>query len=66
MEKAHAISERWGKAPVALAGDFNSTPDVITLINLQFLSFVIITLLDLFYLMLEESLAPSSIVVAVT
>jgi mRNA deadenylase 3'-5' endonuclease subunit Ccr4 len=27
MEKAHAISERWGKAPVAIAGDFNSTPN---------------------------------------
>ncbi|XP_024386152.1 carbon catabolite repressor protein 4 homolog 5 isoform X3 [Physcomitrium patens] len=26
LEKAHAISEKWGNAPVAIAGDFNSTP----------------------------------------
>ncbi|KAG0614641.1 hypothetical protein M758_6G192700 [Ceratodon purpureus] len=26
MEKAHALSEKWGKVPVAIAGDFNSTP----------------------------------------
>ena len=28
LEKAHAISQKWGNAPVALAGDFNSTPGV--------------------------------------
>ena len=32
MEKAHAISEKWGKAPVTIAGDFNSTPNVISYI----------------------------------
>lgn len=26
MEKAHAICEKWGNAPLAIAGDFNSTP----------------------------------------
>jgi len=31
MENAHALSERWGNAPVAIAGDFNSTPNVIFL-----------------------------------
>ena len=28
LEKAHALSEKWGKVPVAIAGDFNSTPGV--------------------------------------
>lgn len=26
LEKAHAICEKWGNAPLAIAGDFNSTP----------------------------------------
>eukprot|EP00268_Persea_americana_P049650 TRINITY_DN5336_c0_g1_i9.p1 TRINITY_DN5336_c0_g1~~TRINITY_DN5336_c0_g1_i9.p1 ORF type:complete len:296 (+),score=52.56 TRINITY_DN5336_c0_g1_i9:790-1677(+) len=26
LEKAHALSEKWGTIPVVLAGDFNSTP----------------------------------------
>ena len=28
MEKAHDLSEKWGKVPVTIAGDFNSTPGV--------------------------------------
>jgi len=26
--KAQSLSEKWGNAPVILAGDFNSTPEV--------------------------------------
>lgn len=37
MEKAHAISEKWESAPVAIAGDFNSTPNVISLFIFIFL-----------------------------
>jgi len=27
LEKANALSEKWDKIPIVLAGDFNSTPD---------------------------------------
>jgi len=47
MDRSHAISEKWGKAPVAIAGDFNSTPNVtflysfllLLMIHLEFAKF---------------------------
>lgn len=28
LEKARALSKKWDRAPVVIAGDFNSTPQV--------------------------------------